>query len=138
LAGEINTLRGNKNWIRSREGIMTSPSFGQDVEKLFPIIEEYGSDSSAFDNVLELLVINGILSLPEAVMVMIPEAWQNHTAMPAEKRAFYEWAATIMEPWDGPALITFSVSLSSGTFVLNNRLVALLSYRWNFAYSYRK
>ena len=87
---------------------MKSLAFGTEIEKLYPIIEENGSDSSAFDNVLELLVINGILSLPEAVMVMIPEAWQNHAAMVPEKKAFYEWAACIMEPWDGPALITFA------------------------------
>lgn len=106
--GEINTLRGNTNWMRSREGVMTSSIFGSFTEKMYPIIEENGSDSAAFDNVLELLVINGILSLPEAVMVMIPEAWQNHPAMTPEKKAFYEWAACVMEPWDGPALITFA------------------------------
>lgn len=108
IIGEINTLRGNKNWTRSREGSMESVAFGEKIEKLFPIIEESGSDSSAFDNLLELLVINGELSLPESVMIMIPEAWQNNPAMDAERRAFYEWAACIQEPWDGPALITFS------------------------------
>ncbi|ORX97575.1 glutamate synthase [Basidiobolus meristosporus CBS 931.73] len=106
--GEINTLRGNKNWMRAREGIMTSEKFGMDLEKLYPIIEEGGSDSAAFDNVLELLVINGVLSLPEAVMMMVPEAWQNNPYITPEKRAFYEWAACLMEPWDGPALFTFS------------------------------
>ncbi|KAI8073820.1 hypothetical protein BC940DRAFT_329381 [Gongronella butleri] len=106
--GEINTLRGNKNWMRSREGVMASEAFGKDLEKLYPIVEEGGSDSAAFDNVLELLVLNGALSLPEAVMLMIPEAWQEHDTMDAEKKAFYQWAATLMEPWDGPALFTFS------------------------------
>lgn len=106
--GEINTLRGNKNWMRAKEGIMKSEKFGDDIEKLFPIIEEGGSDSAAVDNVLELLVINGVLTLPEAVMVMVPEAWQNNPNMDPHKKAFYEWAACLMEPWDGPALFTFS------------------------------
>ncbi|KAJ8327840.1 glutamate synthase [NADH] [Batrachochytrium dendrobatidis] len=106
--GEINTLRGNKNWMRAREGIIRSKRFGSQLESLYPIVEEGGSDSAAFDNVLELLVMNGVLTLPEAVMVMIPEAWQNQPDMPPEKRAFYQWAACLMEPWDGPALFTFS------------------------------
>ncbi|KAI8091565.1 hypothetical protein BDF21DRAFT_490308 [Thamnidium elegans] len=106
--GEINTLRGNKNWMRSREGLMKSDTFGPILEYLYPVIEEGGSDSAAFDNVLELLVVNGVLSLPEAVMVMIPEAWQNNPLMESEKKEFYQWAATLMEPWDGPALFTFS------------------------------
>lgn len=106
--GEINTLRGNKNWMRAKEGVMQSESFGDELDKLFPIIEEGGSDSAAFDNVLELLVTNGVLSLPEAVMLMIPEAWQNDTNIDPKKKAFYEWAACLMEPWDGPALFTFA------------------------------
>lgn len=106
--GEINTLRGNKNWMRAKEGVMASELFGDELDKLYPIIEEGGSDSAAFDNVLELLVINGVLSLPEAVMVMIPEAWQNDTHIDPKKKAFYEWAACLMEPWDGPALFTFA------------------------------
>lgn len=106
--GEINTLRGNKNWMRAREGVMKSHEFGSMLEQMTPIIEAGGSDSAAFDNVLELLVINGVLSLPEAIMVMIPEAWQNNPDMDPQKRAFYEWAACLMEPWDGPALFTFS------------------------------
>ncbi|KAI9225495.1 MAG: NADH/NADPH, small subunit of glutamate synthase [Piptocephalis tieghemiana] len=105
---EINTLRGNKNWMRSREGGMRSENFGQDLEKLYPIIEEHGSDSASFDNVLELLVVNGQLSIPEAIMMMIPEAWQNNPDMTPEKRAFYEWASCVMEPWDGPALFVFA------------------------------
>ena len=106
--GEINTLRGNKNWMRAREGVMKSDFFGEELEQLCPIVEDGGSDSAAFDNVLELLTINGVLSLPEAVMLMIPEAWQGNTAMDPEKAAFYEWAACVMEPWDGPALFTFA------------------------------
>ncbi|EKV13028.1 Glutamate synthase Glt1, putative [Penicillium digitatum] len=106
--GEINTLRGNKNWMRAREGVLQSEVFGEELDKLYPIVEDGGSDSAAFDNVLELLMINGVLSLPEAVMIMIPEAWQDNPAMDPAKSAFYEWAACQMEPWDGPALFTFS------------------------------
>lgn len=106
--GEINTLRGNKNWMRAKEGVMASALFGDELDKLYPIIEEGGLDSAAFDNVLELLVINGVLSLPEAVMTMIPEAWQNDAHIDSSKKAFYEWAACLMEPWDGPALFTFA------------------------------
>lgn len=107
-SGEINTLRGNKNWMRAREGVLRSNLFGDELDHLYPIIEEGGSDSAAFDNVLELLVINGVLSLPEAVMLMVPEAWQDNNTMDPAKAAFYEWAACMMEPWDGPALFTFS------------------------------
>lgn len=105
--GEINTLRGNKNWMRAREGVMSSTTLGPALETLYPIIEEGGSDSAAFDNVLELMLLNGH-ELPEAMMMLIPEAWQNHPEMDPAKRAFYEWAACLMEPWDGPALLTFS------------------------------
>ncbi|KAF2478584.1 hypothetical protein BDY17DRAFT_328120 [Neohortaea acidophila] len=106
--GEINTLRGNKNWMRAREGVLKSDWFGDQLDLLYPIIEDGGSDSAAFDNVLELLTINGVLSLPEAVMLMIPEAWQGNTQFEPKKQAFYEWAACMMEPWDGPALFVFS------------------------------
>jgi glutamate synthase (NADPH/NADH) len=94
--------------MRAREGVMKSSSFADHLETLYPIVEDGGSDSAAFDNVLELLVINGVVSLPEAVMMMVPEAWQNQPSMEPEKRSFYEWAANLMEPWDGPALFTFS------------------------------
>ena len=87
---------------------MTSGLFKDELDSLYPIIEDGGSDSAAFDNVLELLTINGVLSLPEAVMLMVPEAWQDNIAMDQEKSAFYEWAACQMEPWDGPALFTFA------------------------------
>ncbi|KAF2755300.1 glutamate synthase [Pseudovirgaria hyperparasitica] len=106
--GEINTLRGNKNWMRAREGVMKSDLFGDELDLLYPIIEDGGSDSAAFDNVLELLVINGVLSLPEAVMLMVPEAWQGNDSIDPAKQAFYEWASCMMEPWDGPALFTFA------------------------------
>ena len=87
---------------------MTSDLFKEELDLLYPIVEDGGSDSAAFDNVLELLTINGVMSLPEAVMLMVPEAWQDNAAMNPEKAAFYEWAACQMEPWDGPALFTFS------------------------------
>jgi glutamate synthase (NADPH/NADH) len=87
---------------------MSSDIFGDELEMLYPIVEDGGSDSAAFDNVLELLTINGVLSLPEAVMLMVPEAWQGNSLMDPKKAAFYEWAACQMEPWDGPALFTFA------------------------------
>jgi glutamate synthase (NADPH/NADH) len=106
--GEINTLRGNKNWMKAREGVMESALFGEELDKLYPIIEEGGSDSAAIDNVLELLVINGVLTLPEAMMMLVPEAWENDQNMDSKKRAFYQWASCLMEPWDGPGLFTFT------------------------------
>ncbi|KAF9584972.1 glutamate synthase [NADH] [Lunasporangiospora selenospora] len=120
--GEINTLRGNKNYMRAREGVMSSDYFGSDLKKLYPIIEEGGSDSSAFDNVLELLVINGVLSLPEAIMMMLPEAWQSNSNMEPEKKAWYEWAACLSEAWDGPALMTFSDGRYCGACLDRNGL----------------
>ena len=87
---------------------MKSKIFNDELDLLYPIVEDGGSDSAAFDNVLELLTLNGVLSLPEAIMLMIPEAWQDNAAMNPEKAAFYEWAACLMEPWDGPALFTFA------------------------------
>ncbi|KAJ3214001.1 glutamate synthase [NADH], partial [Clydaea vesicula] len=106
--GEINTLQGNKNWMRAREGVLSSVKFDADLGSIYPTIESGGSDSAAFDNVLELLVMNGVVSLPEAIMMMIPEAWQNQKNMSQQKKDFYQWAACLMEPWDGPALFTFS------------------------------
>ena len=94
--------------MRAREGVMQSDFFRDELDLLYPIVEDGGSDSAAFDNVLELLTINGVLSLPEAIMLMVPEAWQDNAAMDREKAAFYEWAACLMEPWDGPALFTFA------------------------------
>lgn len=87
---------------------MQSDFFKDELDQLYPIVEDGGSDSAAFDNVLELLTINGVLSLPEAIMLMVPEAWEDNAAMDPEKAAYYQWAACLMEPWDGPALFTFS------------------------------
>ncbi len=105
--GEINTLRGNKNWMRAREGSANSELFGDDLQKLFPVIEPHLSDSGTFDNVLEFLLMNG-RTLQEAIMMMVPEAWQMHETMPDDKRAFYEYFSCLMEPWDGPASIVFT------------------------------
>jgi glutamate synthase (NADPH/NADH) large chain len=105
--GEINTLRGNMNAMFARQGMMKSDLFGADLEKLFPISEPHCSDSGNFDNALELLLHAG-RSLPEAVMMMIPEAWQNHPTMPEDKRCFYEYHSALQEPWDGPASISFT------------------------------
>ena len=102
--GEINTIRGNQNWMRAREALFASPLFGEDMAKLSPIIREGASDTAGFDNALELLVSTG-RSLPHALMMMIPEAWENHESMSDAKKAFYEYHACLMEPWDGPALI---------------------------------
>ena len=105
--GEINTLRGNSNWMTARQGVMQTDLFGDDFRKLTPIIEPHCSDSGNFDNALELLLHAG-RSLPEAIMMMIPEAWQNHHSMPEDKRAFYEYHSSLQEPWDGPASISFT------------------------------
>ncbi|MCY4544792.1 MAG: glutamate synthase large subunit [Gemmatimonadetes bacterium] len=102
--GEINTIRGNQNWMRAREALFASPLFGDDMKKLSPIIREGASDTAGFDNAAELLVATG-RSLPHALMMMIPEAWENHESMSEEKKAFYAYHACLMEPWDGPALI---------------------------------
>ncbi|WP_237228510.1 glutamate synthase large subunit [Rubinisphaera sp. JC750] len=105
--GEINTLRGNKNWVFARQGMMESGLFGKELENLFPVVESHCSDSGTFDNVLEMLLHSG-RPLPEAVMMMVPEAWQNHHAMSESKRAFYEYHSALQEPWDGPASISFT------------------------------
>jgi len=105
--GEINTLRGNMNWMTARQGMAASPLFGDDINKLFPIAEPDCSDSGTFDNVLEFLLMSG-RTLQEAVMMMVPEAWQQHETMPEHKRAFYEYHSCLMEPWDGPASIVFT------------------------------
>ncbi|MCA9107479.1 MAG: glutamate synthase subunit alpha, partial [Planctomycetales bacterium] len=106
--GEINTLRGNRNWMYARQGVMESELFSEgDFEKVFPICESRCSDSGNFDNALEMLLMSG-RPLPEVVMMMIPEAWQNHSEMPEDKRAFYEYHACLQEPWDGPASISFT------------------------------
>ncbi|WP_050466619.1 glutamate synthase-related protein [Herbaspirillum chlorophenolicum] len=105
--GEINTVKGNFNWMRAREGVMQSAVLGADLKKLFPLIYEGQSDTASFDNALELLVMAGY-PLPQAMMMMVPEAWENHTAMDDNRRAFYEYHAAMMEPWDGPAALAFT------------------------------
>ncbi len=105
--GEINTLRGNRNWIAARQGLMKSENFGDDIQHLIPVIDKGCSDSGEFDNALELLMMAG-RDLPEVVMMCIPEAWRSHETMPENKRAFYEYHACLQEPWDGPASISFT------------------------------
>jgi glutamate synthase (NADPH/NADH) large chain len=105
--GEINTVKGNFNWMRAREGVMKSAVLGDDLKKLFPLIYEGQSDTACFDNALELLVMAGY-PVAQAMMMMIPEAWENHTLMDDNRRAFYEYHAAMMEPWDGPAAMAFT------------------------------
>ncbi|MFI5307118.1 MAG: glutamate synthase large subunit [Polyangiales bacterium] len=119
--GEINTLRGNLNSMRAREKQFVSDTFGDDIKKLQPVIYEGGSDSESFDNALELLVRTG-RSLPHAVMMMIPEAWQQHESMDGQKRAFYEYHACMMEAWDGPASIAFTDGALVGAVLDRNGL----------------
>jgi glutamate synthase (NADPH) large chain len=105
--GEINTVKGNFNWIRAREGVMKSAVLGDDLKKLFPLIYEGQSDTACFDNALELLLMSGY-PIAQAMMMMIPEAWENHSMMDDNRRAFYEYHAAMMEPWDGPAAMAFT------------------------------
>jgi glutamate synthase (NADPH/NADH) large chain len=105
--GEINTLRGNINWMHARQALFSSELFGDDIKKILPIINPNGSDSAMFDNTLELLVLAG-RSLPHAMMMMIPEPWSNHESMDDARRAFYQYHSCLMEPWDGPASIAFT------------------------------
>jgi glutamate synthase (NADPH/NADH) large chain len=119
--GEINTLRGNINWMRARAGVVESDLFGEEIDKLFPIAEPDCSDSGTFDNVLEFLLMTG-RTLQEAVMMMIPEAWQQHESMPEAKRAFYEYHSCLMEPWDGPASIAFTDGKYIGAVLDRNGL----------------
>ena len=119
--GEINTIRGNRNWMRSREGVLKSEVFGKDINKLFPIISEGGSDSASLDNVLELLYEDG-KSLPHALMLLIPEAWEGNKYMEEYKRAFYEYHGSLVEPWDGPAAVAFSDGVQVGATLDRNGL----------------
>jgi glutamate synthase (NADPH) large chain len=119
--GEINTLRGNINWMHARQSLMSSPLFDDDLKKLFPIIERDGSDSANFDNVAELLLQSG-RSLPHVMAMLIPEAWAGNPHMNAEKRAFYEYHASLMEPWDGPAAIAFTDGRMIGATLDRNGL----------------
>jgi glutamate synthase (ferredoxin) len=119
--GEINTLRGNINWMRAREGLLKSKVFGSDLDKILPVIREGGSDTATFDNVLEFLVMGG-RSLPHAVLMMIPEPWAGHESMSPERKAFYEYHAALMEPWDGPASIAFTDGTVIGAVLDRNGL----------------
>jgi glutamate synthase (ferredoxin) len=119
--GEINTLRGNINWMRARQAMFESALFGDDIKKILPVIQTDGSDSAMFDNCLELLVLSG-RSLPHAMMMMIPEPWANHESMSDEKKAFYEYHSCLMEPWDGPASIAFTDGVRIGAVLDRNGL----------------
>src|SRR5437660_4898673 len=119
--GEINTLRGNVNWIRARQGAISSPILGKDLDKIWPLIYPGQSDSASFDNALELLVMGGY-SVAHSVMMMIPEAWEQHTLMDPQRRAFYEYHAAMMEPWDGPASIAFTDGRQIGATLDRNGL----------------
>ena len=119
--GEINTVKGNRNWMRAREALLESEEIPGDISRLFPIIDEHGSDSASFDEVLELLYLGG-RSLPHSILMMIPEAWENHTSMPANRKDFYSFHASLMEPWDGPACVTFTDGHQVGAVLDRNGL----------------
>jgi len=119
--GEINTVRGNVNWIRARQGAISSPALGDDLGKIWPLIYDGQSDSACFDNAFEMLVMGGY-SAAHAVMMMIPEAWENHALMDPSRRAFYEYHAAMMEPWDGPASIAFTDGRQIGATLDRNGL----------------
>ncbi len=119
--GEINTVQGNRNWMAARESQVHSDLVPGDISRLFPICSPGASDSASFDEVLELLHLSG-RSLPHAVLMMIPEAWENHTEMDAARRAFYEFHSTFMEPWDGPACVTFTDGKLIGAVLDRNGL----------------
>jgi glutamate synthase domain-containing protein 2/glutamate synthase domain-containing protein 1/glutamate synthase domain-containing protein 3 len=119
--GEINTVKGNFNWMRAREGVMKSPVLGDDLKKLYPISFEGQSDTAVFDNALELLVMAGY-PLAHAAMMMIPEAWEQHELMDQRRRAFYEYHAAMLEPWDGPAAMVFTDGKQIGATLDRNGL----------------
>ena len=119
--GEINTLRGNINWMHARESLFASDLFGEELKKVLPTIDTAGSDSAMFDNVLEMLTLSG-RSLPHAMMMMIPEPWSGHESMSEKKKAFYEYHASLMEPWDGPASIAFTDGIRIGATLDRNGL----------------
>ncbi|MEV6906612.1 glutamate synthase large subunit [Amycolatopsis sp. NPDC051071] len=119
--GEINTLRGNRNWMDAREALLESDLIPGDLKRIFPVITRGASDSASFDEVLELLHLGG-RSLPHAVLMMIPEAWENHQEMDPARRAFYEFHSTLMEPWDGPALVSFTDGTQIGAVLDRNGL----------------
>lgn len=119
--GEINTLRGNINWMNARQSLFESELFGDDIKKIKPVINIDGSDSTIFDNALELLLLSG-RSLPHSVMMMIPEPWTGHSSMSPEKKAFYEYHSCLMEPWDGPASVAFTDGTMMGAILDRNGL----------------
>ena len=119
--GEINTVRGNYNWMRAREGVMSSPVLAADLQKLYPISFPHQSDTAVFDNCLELLTMAGY-PLAQAMMMMIPEPWEQHTTMDERRRAFYEYHASMLEPWDGPASIVFTDGRQIGATLDRNGL----------------
>ncbi|MFB7258631.1 glutamate synthase large subunit [Streptomyces nojiriensis] len=120
--GEINTVKGNRNWMKARESQLASEAFGDGVlDRIFPICTPDASDSASFDEVLELLHLGG-RSLPHSVLMMIPEAWENHTSMDPARRAFYQYHSTLMEPWDGPACVTFTDGTQVGAVLDRNGL----------------
>ena len=119
--GEINTVRGNYNWMRAREGVMSSPVLGADLQKLYPISLPHQSDTAIFDNCLELLTMAGY-PLAQAAMMMIPEPWEQHATMDERRRAFYEYHASMLEPWDGPAAIVFTDGRQIGAMLDRNGL----------------
>ena len=119
--GEINTVQGNRAWINARRRLLQSGKFQGGVERLWPILEPDKSDSMSFDNMLELLTLGG-RSLPHAMMMMIPEAWEHDLGMPDDRRAFYEYAGSLLEPWDGPAAVAFTDGLTIGATVDRNGL----------------
>ncbi|MEA3395549.1 MAG: glutamate synthase-related protein [Pseudomonadota bacterium] len=119
--GEINTVKGNYNWMKAREGVMSSPVLGEDLQKLYPISFAGQSDTATFDNCLELLTMAGY-PISQAVMMMIPEPWEQHTTMDARRKAFYEYHAAMLEPWDGPASIVFTDGRQIGATLDRNGL----------------
>jgi len=119
--GEINTLRGNVNWMNARQGTLRSELFGDDLKKIFPVIRPGGSDSGQFDNALEFLILSG-RSLPHAISMMIPEAWEHHALMDEDRRAYYEYNSCLLEPWDGPASIAFTDGTKIGAVLDRNGL----------------
>ena len=119
--GEINTVKGNRNWMRARETLLESELIPGDLKRLFPIVDESGSDSASFDEVLELLYLGG-RSLPHSILMMIPEAWENHTTMSQERKDFYAFHSALMEPWDGPACVTFTDGKQVGAVLDRNGL----------------
>ena len=119
--GEINTLRGNVNWIKAAQANFKSATLGGDIKKVVPVINTDGSDSAQFDNCVELLVMAG-RELPHAMMMMIPEPWENHESMDAERRAFYEFHSCLIEPWDGPASMAFTDGIRIGACLDRNGL----------------